>query len=297
MKKNKLTSDTLSKLMQTKAVSEGTLRSIDEKIISAALYYTGSPDGKFFNIEDWPYEIYSAKKAYVTLNTIMGYKNSEYARFTEKKKQIPEFITQNGLKKIMELFILLYAHAVENCKSSTPFKTLKMCRQNEVIEGVSTIKPLTSTTKLSAKEIMKLGYGNKNNLAICKYTLHEGSVYFDMSDLGNYYQKPEEAEVLLLPGNTINTYYKGVSNEFYGRDGKYAHIYEVNVYSPYFELTTEPQEYLEEFVFNTSNLELIKNYFEKLNNFDTDFPSSPQCYYAWKKAFQQLVFRELSKLL
>lgn len=258
MEKNRLTSNTLKKLLRTKTAEEEVLQSVESQIVSAALYYTGTPDYNFFTSEDWPDEICSAKKAYVTLNTIMGYKSAEHDRFIEGKKQIPEFFTPSGIKKIIELFILLYAHAVENRESAAHFKVLKMCRHNEVTEGISTIKPLTSTTKLSEKEIMELGYGDKNNLAICKYAFHEGVVYFDMEDLGSDYQKPEEAEVLLLPRNTLYTTYCGASTDYHGRDGKYAQIYKVDVYAPNFELTSEPQEYLEDIVFKSSTLELIK---------------------------------------
>ena len=297
MKKSSLTSDTLKKLIQTRFIDKKNLQSIESRIISAALYYTGTPDFKFFTIDDWPAEIYFAKKAYVTLNTIMGYQNSEYDRFIEGRKQIPEFFTTNGIKKIIELFILLYAHGVENRESVAHFKTVKMCRQNEVIGGFTIIKPLTSTTKLSEKEIIELGYGNKNNLSICQYTLHEGAVYFDMEDLGNDYQKPEEAEVLLLPLNILDTRYNGISTDFCGRDGKAARIYKVDVYAPDFGPISKPQEYLEEIVFKKSTLELIKKYFQKLNNFGSEFPNTPEYYIVWKKAFQQLVFRELAKLL
>lgn len=297
MEKNKLTSDTLIKLIQTKPAEENALREIESQIVSAALYYTGTPDYNFFTVKDWPNQICSAKKAYVTLNTIMGYENAEYDRFVEGKKQIPEFFNPSGIKKIIELLVLLYAHAVENRGSAAKFQTIKMCRQSEVTEGMTTIRPLTSTTKLSAEEIMKLGYGDKKNLAICKYTFHEGAVYFDMEDLGHDYLKPEEAEVLLLPGNTLNTTYCGVSSQFCGSDRKNARIYEVDVYAPYFDLTSEPQKYLEDIVFNISTLELIKEYFEELNNFKNDFPNAPQCYILWKRSFQQLVCRELAKLL
>ncbi len=297
MEKNRLTSNTLKKLIQTRTAEKKALRYVESQIVSAALYYTGTPDCNFFTLDEWPDEICSAKKAYVTLNTIMGYNSSEHDRFIEGKRQIPEFFTPSGIKKIIELFILLYAHAVENRETAACFKTVKMSRQNEITEGTSIIKPLTSTTKLSEKEIMELGYGNKKNLAICKYTFHEGVVYFDMEDLGSEYLKPEEAEVLLLPGNMLYTTYCGTSPEFRGSDGNYAHIYELDVYAPYFELTSEPQEYLENIVFNSSTLEVIKNYFEELNNFKVDFPSAPKCYVVWKQAFQQLVFRELSKLL
>lgn len=296
MEKNRLTSNTLRKLIQTRTVEERALRLLESEIVSAALYYTGTPDYNFFTIGDWPDEICSAKKAYVTLNTIMGYENSEHDRFIEGKKQIPEFFTPKGIKKIIELFILLYAHAVGS-KTVTNFKTVKMCRNTELTTGMTTIKPLTSTTKLSIKQIMALGYGDKNNLAICKYNFHKGAVFFDMEDLGSSYQKPEEAEVLLLPGNTLYTTYCGVSKEFQGSDSNYAHMYEADVYAPYFEITSEPLEYLENIVFNSSTLKVIKGYFEKLNNFGTDFPEIPQCYKVWKKAFQMLVSRELAKLL
>lgn len=297
MERNKLTNATLTKFVTTTTARRELLRYVDEQIESAALYYIGVPDGKFFTPSDWPSEIYSAKKAYVTLNTIMGYEHSEYNRFIEKKKQIPEFFTVEGIQKIIDLFTLLYAHGLENRPLHSEFRTLKMCRQSELFEGLSTIMPLTSTTKLSAQEIIGLGYGNKQNLAVCTYIFHNGSVFFDMEDLGTAYKKPEEAEVLLLPGNTILTKFCGESDKFRGSDGKPAKLYTADVFAPFFTFTADSDESLKKLVFNENTLSDIKLFFQNLNNFEDEFPKIPFGYAEWKKAFQQLVQRELAKLL
>lgn len=297
MERNKLTNTTLAKFVTTTTAEEELLRYVDEQIKSAALYYIGVPDGKFFTSGEWPSKIYFAKKAYVTLNTIMGYEQSEYNRFIEKKEQIPEFFTPKGIQKIIDLFTLLYVHGVENRPLTSEFKTIKMCRQSEIFEGFSTIMPLTSTTKLSASEIMGLGYGNKQNLAVCTYFFHSGSVYFDMEDLGTSYQKSEEAEVLLLPGNTIITKYCGESDKFRGSDGKPAKLYTSDVYAPFFTFNADSDESLRKLVFNEAILRDIKYFFRNLNNFEGEFPKFPFGYTEWKQAFQQLVQRELAKLL
>ena len=65
---------------------------ISQQIISAAKYYMEVPDGKYFSSTDFPESVVTAKKAYITLNTIMGGETAEEDRFREGKKQIPELL-------------------------------------------------------------------------------------------------------------------------------------------------------------------------------------------------------------
>lgn len=296
---NKLKPSNFNSFLQTK-VGENALRSLEEKIsndiISVSKYYIGTPDEKYFTFENFPENVVLAKKAYVTLNTIMGYETSEYDRFCEGKKQVPEILTKLGVRKIIDLFTLLYCFSVGNSDTVPNFSTIKMCRQSEISEGLRRILPLTSTTKLSIEEIMALGYGDKKNLAVCKYTFHKGSVFFDFEELGEDYLKPEEREVLLLSGNTLIARSCGYNDKYLGSDNKPALMYEVDVYPPHFDISDEPQEYLENLVFDEKSLEEIRTFYSLLNTAE-EFPEIPKCYPVWKKSFQQLVFRELNKFL
>lgn len=104
----------LKKLLQTSAVDE-CLRKlrIDERVssevVSAAKYYMGVPDGRFFEAKDFDDSVVNAKKAYVTLNTIMGGPTSERDRFNEGKKQVPNLLTPRCKEddRLIYTFILL----------------------------------------------------------------------------------------------------------------------------------------------------------------------------------------------
>lgn len=60
-----------------------------EKIISASKYYVGIPDGLFFSYDEFPKDVVEAKKAYITINTLLSNINAEKDRFLEGKKLIP----------------------------------------------------------------------------------------------------------------------------------------------------------------------------------------------------------------
>ncbi len=255
---------------------------VSQEMISAAKYYMGVPDGKYFELKDFDKSVVEANKAYVTLNTIMGGSTSEVDRFNEGKKQIPELLTPLGVKKMIHLFTHLYCFA-SGSKEVVTSQTVRACRQSEVSEGESVIEALTSTTKLTIDEIMNLGYGNKNGLAICCYKFHYGSVALDMEKLGKDYLKPEEREVLILMGNELYTRVKGYDERYLGKDGCPALVYEVDVYSPKFNVT-EKQPDLENVVYDSKIISEVKEFYEKLNESD-NFPEIPGCYFQWKDFF------------
>lgn len=270
-------------------------KEVSEEIISAAKYYTGTPDGKFIKEYQFEQAAVKASKAYVTLNTLMGGETAEMDRFNEGKKQTPELLVPYGVRKMVNLFTLLFCFASGD-KSNVEYETVRACRQSEVSEGESIVGPLTSTTKLTVDEIMKLGYGNKNGLAICRYKFHEGAVIFDMEKLGENYLKPDEKEVLLLMGNKLVAHCSGYDNRYLGKDGQPALMYDIEVFPPEFKETGENQEEIEKSVFNSENIAEIRKFFEDLNNnVGGEFPSIPGCYEEWKKNFKKLVFLEISK--
>ena len=216
---SEFTKEHLMKFLQTSAGVNALRTAADivfKEMVSAAKYYMGVPDGKYFEVKDFAQSVVEAKKAYVTLNTIMGGDTAEMDRFKEGKKQIPELLTPLGVKKMLHLFTHLYCLASGDSKIS--FETVRACRQSEVSEGESIVGPLTSTTKLSVDEIMKLGYGNKNGLAICCYKFHDGAVALDMENLGKDYLKPEEREVLLMMGNKLSARCCGYDDRYLGKD-------------------------------------------------------------------------------
>ena len=184
-------------------------RAIEPEVISAAKYYFGTPDGNFFKSGEFSDEIVNAPKAYITINTIIGEEGTEESRFKEGKKQIPDFFTKKGIEKIIQLYKVLFSYGLGN-KVRTQFTT-QACRRTQEIE-TGMLQAFSSTTKNSIEEIMKLGYGDKINLAICKYIIEEGAVVFDMEMLKEEYKKPEEREVLLLMGNRLESKKIGVSN-------------------------------------------------------------------------------------
>lgn len=293
----KLNKQHLEKFLQTKA-GENALRVaanvVSKEIISAAKYYTGVPDGKYFTEKDLGKDVAEAKKAYITLNTVMGGETAEMDRFKEGKKQTPNLLTPLGVKKMINLFTHLYCFG-SGSNTGASFETVRACRQSEISEGESIVGPLTSTTKLSIDEIMALGYGNKNGLAICRYKFHEGASIFDMEELGKEYLKPEEREVLLLMGNKLVAHCLGYDDRYLGKDGKPALIYEVDVYAPDFTNSTGEHEALEDIVYNEQSIREIKEFYEALNA-EGEFPNVPECYKEWKEAFKKLVFLEIKKL-
>lgn len=275
---------------------EAAARSLVRDTLHAALYYVGVPDGNFFEAKDFPENVVHAKKAYVTLNTIMGGDTSEMDRFKEGKKQTPGLLTPLGVKKMVDLYTVLFCTAISTYKPIT-FETVRACRQTEVSEGISFVGPLTSTTKLSVEEIMALGYGNKNGLAICRYRFHEGAIVFDMENfLEEYYPKPDEREVLLLMGNKLVAHCTGYDDRYLGKDGQPALMYDIDVYPPEFTITNTNQEELENIVYNPDSISEIQQFFTALNDFENGFPAVPECYPQWKTAFKDLVYIEICKL-
>lgn len=293
---SKLSKQHLVKFLQTGA-GENALREaskvVSKEIISAAKYYMGVPDGKYFEASQFEENAVKAKKAYVTLNTIMGGETAEKDRFNEGKKQTPELLTPYGVKKMLNLFTHLFCFASGD-NSNITYETVRACRQSEISEGESIVGPLTSTTKLTVEEIMNLGYGNKNALAICRYKFHDGAAIFDMEKLGKDYLKPEEREVLLLMGNKLVAHCLGYDDRYIGKDGQPALMYEIDVYSPEFKITEERQEDLEKVVYNSKYIAEIRTFYEALNA-GGEYPSVPDCYKEWKESFKKMVFLEISK--
>lgn len=294
----KLSKQHLQKFLQTSA-GENALREagrvVSQEIFSAAKYYMGAPDGRYFKEKDFDESVVKAKKAYVTLNTIMGGETAEMDRFNEGKKQVPELLTPLGVKKMINLFIHLYCFGSEN-NTDINFETVRACRQSEVSAGESIVGPLTSTTKLSIDEIMRLGYGNKNGLAICRYKFHDGASIFDMEELGKEYLKPEEREVLMLMGSKLIARSLGYDSNYLGKDGQPALMYEVEVYPPDFKDIVGDYETLESIVYNEEYIKEIKEFYKALND-EGDFPEVPVCYDEWKESFKKLVFLEIKKLV
>ncbi len=266
---------------------------VSNEMVSATKYYMGAPDGKYFEAKDFGENVVKAKKAYVTLNTIMGGETAEMDRFKEGKKQVPELLTPLGVKKMIHLFTHLYCFA-SGCSVAIAYETVRACRQSEVSEGKSIVGPLTSTTKLSVEEIMGLGYGNKNGLAICQYKFHEGAIVLDMEELGKDYLKPEEREVLLLMGNRLSARCQGYDDRYLGRDKQPALMYEIDVYSPEFGDIAESKQELRDVVYNDKVIDEIRKFYTALNE-KSDFPCVPACYSQWKDHFQKMVFQELKK--
>lgn len=276
-------------------------RTISDDIISAQKYYMGCPDGKFVTASDFDEETVKTGKAYVTINTLMGNDDAEFMRFSEGKKQIPGLISEIGLQKIVDMLVLLFAFA--NDGESIKYNTVRACRQTEISETpegqFDYVEALQSSTKATAEEIIALGYGNKNKLAICKFHFNQGAVILDMERFGENYLKPEEKEVLLLPGNKYKAKCLGNSNEFYGKDGEPAMMYEVEVYAPdkfKDHINVSPKE-LKHMVFDKNMIKKVKDFYEELNlNIGGEFPKEPEGYREWKKAFKMYVYSELNKI-
>lgn len=293
---DKLSKQHLVNFLQTGAGEEAlreASRVVSREIISAAKYYMGVPDGRYFEASQFEENAVKAKKAYVTLNTVMGSDTAEIDRFKEGKKQTPELLTPYGVKKMVNLFTLLFCFASVN-NSNISYETVRAGRQSEISEGESIIEPLTSTTKLTVDEIMELGYGDKNGLAICRYKFHDGVAIFDMEKLGKDYLKPEEREVLLLTGNKLITKCSGYDSRYLGKDGQHALMYDIEVYPPEFKTTGEKQEDIEKIVYNFQYIAEVRKFYEALNA-GGEYPSVPSCYEEWKSNFKKLVFVEISK--
>lgn len=276
-------------------------RKVSSEIISAQKYYVGNPDGKFITIKDFDEETVKAKKAYVTINTLMGNDEAEFMRFGEEKKQTPGLISSVGLQRIVDMLVLLFVFA--NDGEKIEYDTVKACRQTEISETAEGeyvfITALQSSTKATIEEILALGYGNKNKLAICKFHFHEGAVVLDMVRFGKDYLKPEEKEVLLLTGNKYQAKCLGYSDKFFGKDGQPALMYDVDVYAPdgfYLKVDFDEEE-LKDKVFNIDMIAKVKDFYEALNaNIGGEYPKEPDGYREWKEAFKMYVYSQLDKI-
>lgn len=285
----------------SRANIESFARTLSDDIISAQRYYVGNPDGKFITPKDFDEQTVKAGKAYETINTLMGNDKAEFMRFSEEKKQTPGLISAIGLQKIADMIILLFAFANDGKEIS--YDTVRACRQTEIAETregqYDFIDALQSSTKATVEEIIALGYGNKNKLAICKFHFHTGAVVLDMVRFGKYYLKPEEKEVLLLTGNKYQAKCLGYSNQFYGKDGQPALIYDVNVYAPddFYQNVYSSEEELKEIVFDKSMIAKVNAFFKALNdNIGKEYPVEPAGYREWKNAFKMYVYNELDKI-
>ncbi len=276
-------------------------RTVSDDIISAQRYYVGNPDGKFITDKDFDEETVKAGKAYETINTLMGNDNAEFMRFSEGKKQTPGLISEIGLQKIADMIVLLFVFA--NDGEEIKYDTVRACRQTEISETpegkFDYIDALQSSTKATVEEIVALGYGNKNKLAICKFHFHEGAVVLDMVRFGKDYLKPEEKEVLLLTGNKYQAKCLGYSDKFFGKDGQPALMYDVDVYAPdgfYWKVDASEEE-LKDFVFNADMITKVKAFYEALNtNIGGEYPKEPEDYRNWKEAFKMYVYNQLDKV-
>ena len=276
-------------------------RTVSDDIISAQKYYVGNPDGKFITAKDFDEQTVKAGKAYETINTLMGNENAEFMRFSEGKKQTPGLISEIGLQKIADMLVLLFIFA--NNGEDINYDTVRACRQTEISETpegkYDFIDALQSSTKATVEEIVALGYGNKNKLAICKFHFHKGAVVLDMVRFGKDYLKPEEKEVLLLTGNKYKAKCLGYSDKFYGKDGQPALMYDVDVYKPdgFFWNVDSSVEELKEKVFNSDMIAKVKAFYEALNaNIGGEYPEEPEGYRSWKEAFKMYVYSQLDKV-
>lgn len=276
-------------------------RKVSDDIISAQKYYVGNPDGKFITAKDFDEATVKAGKAYETINTLMGNDNAEFMRFSEGKKQTPGLISDVGLQKITDMLVLLFVFA--NDREKINYDTVRACRQTEISETpegeFDFIDALQSSTKATVEEIVALGYGNKNKLAICKFHFHEGAVVLDMVRFGKNYLKPEEKEVLLLTGNKYQAKCLGHSDKFFGKDGQPALMYDVDVYAPdgFFWKVDFSEEELKEKIFNRDMIAEVKEFYETLNsNIGGEYPKEPDGYRKWKEAFKMYVYTQLDKV-
>lgn len=276
-------------------------RTLSDDIISAQRYYVGNPDGKFITLHDFDEQTVKAGKAYETINTLMGNDNAELMRFSEGKKQTPGLISSIGLQRIVDMLVLLFAFA--NNGEKAMYDTVRACRQTEISETAEGkfdyIDALQSSTKATVEEIVALGYGNKNKLAICKFHFHTGAVILDMERFGKDYLKPEEKEVLLLTGNKYQAKCLGYSNKFYGKDGQPALMYDVEVYKPdkFSSHIDDSVAAIKEILFDNDRIAKAKAFFEALNiHIGGKFPEEPKGYREWKKCFKMYVYSEIEKV-
>lgn len=96
-------------------------------------------------------------------------------------------------------------------------------------------------------------------------------------------------------GNKLVAHCLGYNDQYLGKDGQPALIYEVDVYPPDFTNITDEHETLEKVVYNKQFIKEIKEFYEALNA-EGDFPKAPECYTEWKEAFKKLVFLEIKKI-
>ena len=278
--------------MDFKDEIKGLLNGLTPEIFSAIQFYEGDTNNSFLPENMYTEETRKAPKAYVTLNTLLDTDAAEEQRFREGKRQIPELITVDGVKKILDLYGGFY----DICLKNPIDINIKICAMKRCSELESPfVRTLTSTTKLSPDEIYSQGYGNKIGLALCHYKLHKGALAFDFEKLGDFYLKKKEREILLMPGNKWEIKKKGVDENYKGADEKPATIYEIDVYPPDFDMILEKNVISsKEIIYDPKILKMVENTYKEVNkNIGGTFPKIPPEYWEWKHAFQQKVYELL----
>lgn len=126
-------------------------------------------------------------------------------------------------KNFLDFFIL---------NKQTITETVRFCNRAEVPQGTCFVEAIISTTKRTVDELMELGYGNIDNLAICRYRLHKGSIIFNMENVDKNKAQYEEPKVLILTANKLVSHCNGEDSLYIGADGKPALMYTIDVYPP-----------------------------------------------------------------
>lgn len=272
------------------------LKNLTPKAFSAFKFYEGDTDNDFLPSNLFDEKTRKESKAYITINTLMQDNSTEEKIFKEGKKLLPELITPEGVKKLLELYKTIYCFS-NVIQDDTDQKLCAFKRCSEL--NGSCLNSFTSVTKLSPEEIYKQGYGNKVDLAVCYYRLQKGARIFDFEQLGDLYKKKKEREVLLMIGNEIKVKPLGIDQNYLGNDNKPAKVYEICVSAPKFDkLVVESSIFQEQkiknFIFNKTYLEIVRNVYKTINeNIGDTFPSIPKEYWKWKYYFQQTVYRLL----
>lgn len=273
------------------------IKNLTPEAFSALKFYEGDINNNYLPSNLFDEKTRKSSKAYITINTLMQDNSTEEKIFNEGKKLLPELITPEGIKKLLELYKNIYKSSYRISLDSN--QIICAFKRNSEMNG-SCIKSFTSATKLSPEEIYQQGYGDKEDLSLCYYKLKKGAKIFDFEQLGDLYKKKHEREILLMIGNEIIVKPLGIDNRFLGNDGKPAKVYEIDVFGPNFDKLIDENsnnqiQKIKDYIFNENNLEIVKNVFKSINeNIDGKFPNISKKYWKWKYFFQQIVFKLLN---
>ena len=216
------------------------------------------------------------------------------------KKYNHHIVIQDGIRKLLSLYELMYRAALRN-RERKAYKTVRLCSRKQVVLGASINHSFLSTSESSIEELIELNYGNCPELGIISFEISSDAIVLPMSILGEAYPKQIEREILILPGMKMEIEKDDdVDYSYFGLDGKKAEGYKAFIGGPDFsECEFTDYNSASEIAFDPERLKEIQKFVISLNDFskEKNCPTPPDCYNEWATAYKQVVMYNLRNIL